>query len=147
MVFVNIDGRTGYKYAATCSADMTDVMLLKALAGSRCFRACLEDVDMSLCRVYVMGHTTPADGAPLVNLLEADATPASLAGEGDVYLYVETAAAIPALAAGGESACRWARLEPYRAESLLQLSVVPAVAVYIVERCLCRPPSTLASAI
>lgn len=128
-VYANVDGRTSFKKAATCSASMVDGELLEALADSRVFNARFAGVDLSLCRVYLMGVEEPADGPISADVLKASTrelkgkrTPLSELREGErgseVYVYVDTtearlapAVGAPAVApaAAGKSPCRFFR--------------------------------------
>jgi len=105
-VYVDVDGLTGYKEATNCTATMTDSRLLEALAESRVFKACFDGVNLSLCRVYVMGHEEPASNTTTGGTLLSgkrfalSSTPGAESTP-EVYLRVDTSAARPSAAVAG----------------------------------------------
>jgi len=105
-VYVDVDGLTGYKEATNCTATMTDSRLLEALAESRVFKARFAGVDLSLCRVYVMGHEEPASNTTTGGTLLSgkrfalSIVPAAESAS-EVYLRIDTSAARPSAAAAG----------------------------------------------
>jgi hypothetical protein len=105
-VYLDVDGLTGYKKASACNAIMTDSDLLLALKHGELFKACFDGVNLSRCRVYMMGQDEPAPntttGGTLLSGKRTALSSMSEAGSGsEVYLRVDTSAARSSAAAAG----------------------------------------------